>query len=133
MRRLLRVPDAAATCERLAGIDGGLSALAHRLDLSFYGAPFSIHADDEALRAFGENVGIGMTEEQSADDLARAGDHRAATGSAGTGELENPSHGPVTTGAPPQQLHQRPGRRQRVHAAFELVDGLERRCVASLA
>lgn len=46
MRRLLRVPDAAATCERIA------PALPHRLDLSFYGAPFSLHADDRAFLTY---------------------------------------------------------------------------------
>ena len=57
MRRLLRVPDAAATCERLAGgsgdgtdrgTAGDSPAPPHRLDLTFYGAPFSIHADHGA-------------------------------------------------------------------------------------
>lgn len=43
MRRLLRVPDPAGTCERLAVL------AEHMLTLRFYGAPFALHADDPAF------------------------------------------------------------------------------------
>jgi hypothetical protein len=48
VRRLLRVP-AAATCDRLAAGD---FRPPHRLDLSFYGAPYSLYADDDTVLTY---------------------------------------------------------------------------------
>lgn len=54
MRRLLRAPDPAGTCERLAAQMAGSSE--HTLALRFYGAPFTLHADDPAFLDYLERV-----------------------------------------------------------------------------